>query len=241
MKKVHLTLQGKGGVGKTFIASLLAQYHTEKGLDALCIDTDPVNATFSGYKAFKAQRLELMNGNELNPRKFDTMMELLLTTDSHFIIDNGAASFLPLSNYIIENKIVDLLDEAGKEVVVHTVITGGQGLRDTLSGFVKLIESLSPKAQVIVWLNEYFGPIVSDEGKTFEEMKAYTQHKSRVSGLIRIARKTSSTFGQDIEQMLHRRATFEEVNTTPDFELMAKQRLNMVKDELFSQMALVTR
>ncbi len=93
---------------------------------------------------------------------------------------------------------------------------------------------------MIVWLNEYFGPIVSEDGKTFEEMKAYTQHKSRVSGLIRIAKRTSATFGQDIVQMLHHRATFNEVKSNPVFELMAKQRLNMVKHELFEQMALVT-
>jgi hypothetical protein len=239
MKKVHLTLQGKGGVGKSFIASLLAQYHLENKLEAKFLDADPVNSTFSGYKAFDVQRVDLLDGTEINPRKFDGMVEMLMKEDSHFVIDTGAASFLPLSNYIVENGMVELLDGAGKQVVIHNVITGSLGLRDTLTGFVKLMEHVSPKAQVIVWLNEFFGPIVSEDGKKFEEMKAYTQHKANVYGLIRIAKRTPATFGQDIVQMLHQRVTFEEIKTSPVFELMAKQRLTMVKKELFDQMDLV--
>ena len=51
MAKIHMILQGKGGVGKSFIAALLAQYKASKGQPSLCIDTDPVNATFHGYQA----------------------------------------------------------------------------------------------------------------------------------------------------------------------------------------------
>ena len=46
-----MILQGKGGVGKSFIAATIAQYKASKGQKPLCIDTDPVNSTFHGYKA----------------------------------------------------------------------------------------------------------------------------------------------------------------------------------------------
>ena len=42
MSTVHLILQGKGGVGKSFIATLLAQYLQEKGVAVRCFDADPV-------------------------------------------------------------------------------------------------------------------------------------------------------------------------------------------------------
>jgi CO dehydrogenase nickel-insertion accessory protein CooC1 len=48
---VHLSLQGKGGVGKSLIASLLAQFYKDHGVRAICVDTDPVNQTFSQYAA----------------------------------------------------------------------------------------------------------------------------------------------------------------------------------------------
>jgi hypothetical protein len=156
------------------------------------------------------------------------------------VIDNGAASFLPLSNYLLENDVINLLSDSGKEIYIHTLISGSQGLRDTLTGLSKLAEHLPEKANLVVWLNEYFGPIMSDDGKTFEEMKVYTKHKGRISGLIRIPRQTSSTFGQDVEMMLAHQVTFAEVKENPIFELMAKQRLTMVKRNLFEQMDAVT-
>src|SRR5690349_10613232 len=60
MKQVHFTLQGKGGVGKSLVASLIAQYLLSKGEPVAVIDADPVNPTLFGYDALKVQRLELM-------------------------------------------------------------------------------------------------------------------------------------------------------------------------------------
>src|SRR5687768_8709269 len=101
MAKIHFTLQGKGGVGKSMIAAMIAQYKADKGKMPLCIDTDPVNATFEGYKALNVQRLRIMDGDEINSRSFDTLIEMIATAESDVIIDNGASSFVPLSHYLI--------------------------------------------------------------------------------------------------------------------------------------------
>jgi len=45
MATIHFILQGKGGVGKSLIAALLAQYLHGRGLEVYCFDTDPINAT----------------------------------------------------------------------------------------------------------------------------------------------------------------------------------------------------
>jgi hypothetical protein len=57
-------------------------------------------------------------------------MEELLTTDGVFVGDNGAFTFIPLWNYVLENNVHELLLAAGKRLFVHTVITGGQALAD---------------------------------------------------------------------------------------------------------------
>jgi len=235
-KKVHITLQGKGGVGKSFAASLLLQYHQEHDQLVVGIDTDPVNATLSGYQAFVTRRIELMEGSHLNERKFDEMMEAIFSEESHFVVDNGASSFIPLSNYLIENGAIDLIVGTGKQVVIHSVITGGQALLDTLGGFTQLAMQMPESAQIVVWLNEYFGAIEAD-GKRFEDMRAYITHQDRITGLVRIARQTSDTFGKDVELMLDRKLTFAEVAQGSHFGLMAKQRLAMVKRALFQQLA----
>jgi CO dehydrogenase nickel-insertion accessory protein CooC1 len=73
---IHLTLQGKGGVGKSLIASVLAQYLRQTGLDVRCIDTDPVNRTFAQYAALNADRLCLRDEhNRIDQRSFDVLNE----------------------------------------------------------------------------------------------------------------------------------------------------------------------
>ena len=42
---IHMSLQGKGGVGKSLAASVLAQYFMARGKAVRCIDADPVNKT----------------------------------------------------------------------------------------------------------------------------------------------------------------------------------------------------
>ena len=94
MAKIHIILQGKGGVGKSFIASVLAQYKHSKEQQPLCIDTDPVNATFNGFKSLNAKRLQIMDGDEINSRNFDSLVELIAPATEDVIIDNGASSFV---------------------------------------------------------------------------------------------------------------------------------------------------
>ena len=72
MATVDLILQGKGGVGKSYIASLLAQHYRARNLTPICIDTDPVNQTFSGYRAYGVDLIRLTDSsNDINPRAFD--------------------------------------------------------------------------------------------------------------------------------------------------------------------------
>lgn len=238
MKQVHFTLQGKGGVGKSFISALLVQFIRGAGHQVTAVDTDPVNATLAGYKAFGTQRLELMEGGSLVERNFDRLIEQIVEEDSNFVIDNGAASFIPLSYYIAENDAFSIIGDNDKQVVIHTVVTGGQAMRDTLGGLATILEQMPGNARLIVWLNEFFGDIEA-EGKGFEEMKVYVNNKDRIHGIVRIARQTGSTFGEDVKLMLDRKLTFEEVNQSEDFKLMSKSRLTKVKNAIFEQLAVV--
>ena len=235
MAKIHMILQGKGGVGKSLIATILAQHKFAKGRNPLCIDTDPVNATFSGFNKLNVKRLKLMEGDEINPRKFDDLIELIATSESDVIIDNGASTFVPLSHYLISNNIPTLLLEMGHELVVHTVITGSQALLDTLNGFAQLVSQFPEEALFTVWLNPFWGPIEMN-GKDFEQMKAYQDNKARVSAIIRIPLYKADTFGRDISDMLQKRLTFDEAINEKTLPLMMRQRIKIVKQQIFLQL-----
>ena len=130
VRTVHFTLQGKGGVGKSFISSLLVQYQLGKGMAVTPVDTDPVNATLAGYKAFNTQRLELMENGSLIERNFDRLIEQVVEDDTNFVIDNGAASFIPLSYYLAENDAIKRID--GNDLDRHALQLSGDWLTDII-------------------------------------------------------------------------------------------------------------
>lgn len=236
--QVDFILQGKGGVGKSLIASLLTQYYGTRELGPLGIDTDPVNATFAGYKAFGAEVLTIMEGDEINTRAFDQLVERLIEQGEKgrqvAVADNGASTFVPLCSYMLQNGVVPLLAEAGHSVRFHTVITGGQAFLDTLQGFVTLASNF-PDVPLVVWINEYFGP-AKHNGKSFEETKAYRDHAGRVHAMVTVPSVKPETFGHDMNKMITRRLTFAEAETSPDFGLMERQRLKMMWRNLQAQM-----
>jgi len=233
---IHLTLQGKGGVGKSLVASVLAQYLREKGRDVRCIDTDPVNRTFAQYAALAADRLNLRDEhNRIEQRAFDSLIERFLNEEAAtFVVDNGASTFLPLWHYLLENSALDYLRQNGRRVYVHTVITGGQALLDTLNGFHELAQTTAER-NIVVWVNEYFGRVEA-EGKKFSEMAAYRENSDKVCGAVVFSKRNQDTFGRDVEEMIAAKLTFYEAISAAKLPIMAKQRLKIVQRDLFEQL-----
>ncbi len=234
---IHLTLQGKGGVGKSLVAAVLAQYLRQDGCDVRCIDTDPVNRTFAQYAALAADRLNLRDEhNRIEQRAFDGLMERFLKEETAtFVVDNGASTFLPLWHYILENNALDYLREHGRRVYVHTVITGGQALLDTLNGFNELAQTTSDR-NIVVWVNEYFGRVEAD-GKKFSDMVAYRENAEKVCGAVIFQKRNQDTFGRDLEEMIAAKLTFEEAVRAAKLPIMVKQRLTLIQRDLFDQLA----
>ncbi|HLN24507.1 MAG TPA: conjugal transfer protein TraL [Patescibacteria group bacterium] len=236
MSHVHMTLQGKGGVGKSMIASFIGQYLLDHSRPLLAIDTDPVNATLAAFNRLNTRTVELLQGSQIDGAAFDTVVDLILDSEADAVVDNGASSFIPLSNYLIENPVVATLEAHGRTVIVHSVITGGSALLETLDGFRQVAANLSPSVGIVVWLNEFFGPI-EDRGKGFAEMKTFQDMRERVRGIVTLPRRTLETFGRDVREMTERHLTFTEAIADGAFRLMAKQRLKMVRDDIYAQLA----
>lgn len=217
MAKIHTTLQGKGGVGKSLIATTIAQYKTDKGQTPLCIDTRSGKCFICRFLRLGVKGSIFWRGDEINTRNFDTLIEMIASSTDDVVIDNGASSFVPLSHYLISNDVPILLKSIGHELVVHTVVTGGQSLLDTVSGFSQLTKQFPEETIFVVWLNPLWGPVES-EGKNFQEMKAYRDNKDKVSAIIEIPSLKAETFGIDLTEMLQERLTFNEAINHPDVQ-----------------------
>jgi hypothetical protein len=224
MNTIHLILQGKGGVGKSLVASLLMQYLREKELAILGIDTDPVNSTLAGYKGMPVKLLELLDGGDIDPRRFDLLVETVMALDNHHVIvDNGASSFIPLCSYLAGSGAIDLLEQHGHTVYLHTVITGGQAMSDTANGLASLCRNF--ETPIIVWLNSYAGEIAM-QAQQFEDFSVYQGNIQRIKAVIKIPLFNRDTFGRDLEELFSRRETFKAAIDS-SLPIMTRQRLTM--------------
>lgn len=239
MATVHLVLQGKGGVGKSLAAALIAQHRRGQGRRLLCIDADPLNRTLSGYRSFADDlfELDLMCEEGIAPAAFDRMMDRIADHDGDVVVDTGASAFLPLSLYIVENDAAAALQDLGHQVTVHTVVTGGQAMADTLNGFEAIVEQFPEGIEVVVWVNEFFGAVERD-GKAFTELAAYQRLRSRVHGMVTI-RQGSELFARDFKALLEARQTFAEALDDTSHAWMSRVRMKKIRDGIFDQLDVV--
>lgn len=231
---VHFSLQGKGGVGKSVVASWLAQYFRSKDLFVTCIDTDPVNATLTQFKDLNAEHLNVLKAGGINEKQFDALVERVCSREGIYIVDTGATTFVPLWHYMLEHQLFRFLVDQGRRVFVHLVVTGGQGMQDTLAGFKRVAET-APDKSIVVWLNEYFGEVERD-GKRFEDLQLAQQFAAQLAGAVLIRERNRNTFGDDIKLMLQGFLTFDAAIRSEQFGLVSKQRLTIVRRDLFDQL-----
>jgi len=232
----HFIMQSKGGSGKTYIATQLAQYLKYKGRTPTIVDTDPVNRHLKGFKALNVEELETVETVDGVKRVvegcFDTLIERICAEERDFLIDSGASNFMPLSAYLLENRGFDTLKSAGRRVVVHTPVGGGDVFEDAMLGFNMVGDNLPEGVNWFVWVNRHFGA-VEDEGVAFEKLPDYRHHIDKVSGLIYMPPEGSETFQRDRSALKTARLTYDEALEGAAFGLMARQRFAMMRRAMF--------
>ena len=233
---VHFILQGKGGIGKTLVSTILAQWMA--GQDTLplrCFDTDQENPTFSRYKAMNVRHVPVMTDTRtIDQKRFDALMIDLLEEEGNCVIDNGANTFSPLMAYLLENDCFAMLREAGRKVYIHVIVGGGDTLHDTATGFTTTAKATD--VPLVLWENQHFGLLQSASGKQFTESLTYSEHAARVVGRVVLSQRNADTFGADIKKMNIARLTLEEVRASDKFNVMEKQRIKVVFRDLFEQL-----
>ena len=126
MAKIHLVMQGKGGVGKSLLAFYIAQYVREKNGKCLVFDPDPLNQSLARTTALEARVVRILADDHITIMKnaFDLMIEECETEDADVVIDVGASSFVPMLEYCAVNGVYDLWHEMGHACILHSIITG---------------------------------------------------------------------------------------------------------------------
>lgn len=234
MGVIHALLSGKGGAGKSYFASVLAQYLESVGQSPACFDIDPVNSTLSGYKALDVRRLDVMRDDDIDHAKFDVLVEELcdVARACPAILDSGASTYVPLCSYLNRYRVPKMFEDDGHRLVLHAVVIGGQSQDESVRGLVSMLgtENLG-HVPVVAWLNPYFGPINQD-GMRFEQMRVYTVNRARYAGVVHVPGMDPLTTN-DVQSMLEENLTFHEALENGGRIMMVRQRLRLARTGLF--------
>jgi len=233
----HFVLQGKGGVGKSLVSSMLAQYLQVKGYTPFCGDTDPVNTTFHQIESLDVKLIPITEGGTVIQRLFDPLFEKVLEEENPIVIDNGASTFLPMIKFMVSNDILETMDNFNKEVYIHTIVTGGQAKDDTANGLLALIDmikSSNSKAKIIVWQNDFWGE-PKFNGKSLDDVKWMKNNKDIISGIVKIIDRNSDAYTTDLRLMSEKHMTFTDVKNSDEFGLLAKSRIHKVFKDVFDE------
>jgi hypothetical protein len=232
MLKVHMMLQAKGGVGKSTCVALLAQYlkdHLDR--PALCLDTDPSNKTFTAWRSLGVKHIDIAVAGDLEKSRFDLVVGEIAGSDRDVVIDHGASGFIPITSYMAANDLGLIMEGMEREMVLHTVVVGGEAHRDTMDG-LRFVAGTFKASPVVAWLNPMNGSI--DRAAFDTELdKAGLADRVTVIDLPDFGGPQATTFGRDFDAVLQAKQTFKEGKAAKKSEIMVAHRLGMMGTRIF--------
>ena len=234
-QSVHIILQEKGGIGKTYGSSLLLQYLISQGVSVVGIDTDPSNATLAGYKSLPVTQLNIMDGNSIDISCFDNLMVMIDESDNDYVIDIGSSNFIGFNDYVLSQDIYGMIESMGINVYLHIICVGGQANDQTLLGLQKIIAGGVPKKSVVPWENEHFGKL--HETIPLMESSFVKKLGDKVYGGVFLKQENSNLLGKDLQLMQKKNYTFEDVKAADIFNFVQKSRLLKYQAEVWRQFA----
>jgi len=215
---IHIVLQGKDGVGKTFAALHLAQYFADHAVPMAVFDSNPLTPGLANYQALRARYINFMLDDDLDAAQFDVLANEILNASRHLVVlDTGSSNVFPMMGYLKSNGVLQAFSKLGRHLVIHSVLIGGAGARETLGGLVSAVESLAADSYV-AWLNSHLGPVTFD-GKPFEKTKAFGRIKDKLIGTVRIKQRAGTNqilHLKAVGEMMRRHLTYKEAFATPE-------------------------
>ena len=227
-------MQGKGGVGKSFVAYNLAQYLRAADPETLCIDTDPLTPTLSRFQALGATYIQIADHTTVSLHHFDEMIEKIINTTSDVVIDTGSSTFLPITTYMLAHEIFELIHESyGKRILVHIVLSAKthNDFISTTNCLESIAASFPGFVDLVVWLNEFGGEIAG-----FKELKVYHEIKSRLLAVIKVKNPDELAL-RDISAMQNAYMTYEEALACDSFRVVSRSRLFRYRKSIWDQLA----
>lgn len=144
-----------------------------------------------------------------------------------------ASSFAAINSYILENEIFELFDDENIGLVIVAIVAGAGNTVDSVNGFRTILETHEERDFLLI-NNEYIGT-TNYKGKELKDSKVVTEHKDKIIKIIDIEDKPDY-MRKNINDFAKMRITFNELDVSDQFTMMAKRRLKFYRDEIFEQL-----
>lgn len=147
MATIHLIGGEKGGVGKSVVARLLAQYMIDHEIPFIGFDTDRSHGALLRFYSDFAAPTVIDNYESL-----DNLIETASANPEHrILVDLAAQTHHPLSIWMEESGVLALAEELGISVCYWNVMDSGKDCVDLLS---KLIDQFGNRLNYVLVQNQ---------------------------------------------------------------------------------------
>ena len=161
MTNIHLIGGEKGGVGKSVVARVLAQYMIDKRLDFVGFDTDRSHGSLVRFYSDFASPMLIDSYESL-----DTMVELAVQTHERLV------------KWIDESGVLEALSEHGLSLTYWHVMDSG---KDSLSLLKSLFDRFGSRLNYVIVLNQLRGERFDLFEKSAEKAQADALHAKIVT------------------------------------------------------------
>jgi len=147
MSAIHFIGGEKGGVGKSVLARVLAQYMIDNDIPFIGFDTDRSHGALLRFYTDYASPTVIDNYQSL-----DAIVETALANPGqHILVDLAAQTHHPLAKWIDESGVLELADELGIALHYWNVMDSGKDCVDLLG---KLLDQYDSRLNYILVQNQ---------------------------------------------------------------------------------------
>jgi hypothetical protein len=182
MARLHFIGGEKGGVGKSVVARILAQYFIDREIPFLGFDTDKSHGSLLRFYADFAAPIVIDRYEGLD-RIVDAAAE---QPERRIIVDLAAQTHRFLAQWMEDSGLLEIKDELGLSLTYWQVMDSGRDSADLLD---RVLEQFGGRLPLVVVLNEVRG----DDFGILESSGALAKAKELGATAIRLRRLQDTT------------------------------------------------
>lgn len=157
MKKIHFIGGEKGGIGKSVLSRLLAQYYIDRKLAFQAFDTDRSHGAMLRFYGDYSRPIVLDDFSSA-----DQLVETVVEQAQDVLVDLAAQTSMPLFKWMDDSDLLDLASEEYIDVVLWHVLDDGA---DGINLLERMLQQYQSRSKYVVVKN--FG-----RGKDFSAFDA---------------------------------------------------------------------